>query len=70
MKNKIGGFLYRLAMISLHLVMLAWILYTLNFAGTMSMSTVGAHILGIAFYGALLIRFSAYLEYQKWKRGK
>lgn len=43
-----------------HLILLKWILYTLGESGVMLTSHVLLHFLGMAIYGALLIRGTAY----------
>lgn len=42
-----------------HLLLLAWILYTLSEAGTLTTTEVLLHFLGMSVFGAILIRGTA-----------
>lgn len=49
----------QLVILLLHFALLYWILYTLSEAGTMPVSHVLYHFIGMSLAGALLIRGSA-----------
>ncbi len=59
-----------------HLILLKWILYTLYEGGVLPFKTLLYHFLGMSLYGAVLIRFCAfiyqqqYLKEQKRSEGK
>jgi len=53
-------FIQKLAILLLHLALLAWMLWILANAGLMENKTVLYHFLGMAIYGALLIRGCAW----------
>jgi apolipoprotein N-acyltransferase len=44
-----------------HVVLLKWILYTLYEGGVLPFQTLLYHFLGISIYGAVLIRFCAWI---------
>jgi apolipoprotein N-acyltransferase len=44
-----------------HLFLLKWILYTLSEGGVLPFQTLLYHFLGISLFGALLIRFCAFI---------
>ena len=44
-----------------HLALLYWIFYTLNLGGSLPTVTLTFHFIGMALYGALLIRGTAYI---------
>ncbi len=52
--------LMQLFILVAHLVLLKWILYALNEGGLMPFKTIMMHFVGIATFGALLIRFCAW----------
>ncbi len=51
-----------------HIVLLKWILYTLYEGGVMDFWTLLFHFLGIAVYGALLIRICAYIYKRQYEK--
>ena len=51
-----------------HLVLLRWILFTLSEGGVMDFYAIMAHFTGISLFGALLIRFSAYIYRREYLR--
>lgn len=60
-RDNIGYRFTQLIILIAHLVMLAWIMYTLSEGGVLPFKTLLFHFLGISIYGALLIRISAYI---------
>lgn len=53
--------LFQLIILIAHLVLLAWILYTLSEGGILPFKTLMLHFLGMSIYGGLLIRITAYV---------
>lgn len=60
-RENIGHRLTQLIILIAHLVLLLWILYTLNEGGVLPFKTLLFHFLGISVYGAVLIRTCAYI---------
>ncbi|MFZ4713462.1 MAG: hypothetical protein ACOYL6_07120 [Bacteriovoracaceae bacterium] len=51
-----------------HLILLKWIFYCLYEGGTMPVSKLMLHFTGMAIFGALLIRGTAYLVQRRYMR--
>lgn len=64
-KKNIFYRLQQLAILILHLVLLKWMLYTLQESGVLPFTTVFFHFLGMSIYGGLLIFGTA-----KWAKRK
>lgn len=60
-KENFGHRLIQLFILVAHIVLLKWILYTLYEGGVLPFSTLLYHFLGISVYGAVLIRFCAWI---------
>ena len=50
----------QLIILILHLILLKWMYYTLTHSGSLTMTEVLYHFIGMSIMGALLIRGSAY----------
>lgn len=50
----------------LHLVLLKWIFYALYEAGSMTTKEITLHFLGLALFGAFLIRGTAFLVQKRY----
>ncbi len=59
-KKNIGYRIQQLIILVLHLILLAWMYYTLANSGRFSMAHVLYHFLGMSAMGAFLIRGTAY----------
>lgn len=73
MKMNKNMLLYRLEQLIIliaHLLLLWWIMYTLQEAGRMTMNEVIIHFTGMAIFGALLIRICAFLAARRFKRAQ
>ena len=64
MKKKLEWILIFLA----HILLLWWMLHLLNETGNLDTLPIAAHITGIALYGALLIRVSAWLGMKRYRK--
>lgn len=51
-----------------HIVLLKWIIYTLYEGGVLPFKTLMYHFLGISAYGAILIRFCAYVYKRQYMK--
>lgn len=51
-----------------HIVLLKWIIYTLYEGGVLPFKTLLYHFLGISVYGALLIRFCAFVYKRQYMK--
>lgn len=51
-----------------HIVLLKWILYTLYEGGVLSFQALLYHFLGISVYGAVLIRFCAWIYKRQYMK--
>lgn len=51
-----------------HIVLLKWIIYTLYEGGVLPFKALLYHFLGISVYGALLIRFCAYVYKRQYMK--
>jgi hypothetical protein len=60
-KENAGYRFIQLFILIAHLVLLKWILYTLYEGGVLPFKTLLYHFTGISIYGAILIRFCAYI---------
>jgi len=60
-KENLNHRMVQLFILVAHLVLLKWILYTLYEGGVLPFKTLMYHFLGISAYGALLIRFCAWI---------
>jgi apolipoprotein N-acyltransferase len=60
-KSNLTHRLVQLFILIAHLVLLKWILYTLYEGGVLPFKILLYHFLGISVYGALLIRFCAWI---------
>jgi apolipoprotein N-acyltransferase len=72
MKNFINKENFKQRMLQLfilvaHLVLLKWIIYTLYEGGILPFKTLLYHFLGISAYGALLIRFCAWIYKRQYE---
>ncbi len=67
-KKSLGYRLQQLLILILHLILLGWMLYTLNNAGALSFTKVMLHFLGMSLMGAALIRGTA--AWAKWHTQK
>jgi apolipoprotein N-acyltransferase len=52
-----------------HLALLRWILFTLYEASTITPMKMLFHFVGMALYGAVLIRLCAYLAHRRFMNG-
>lgn len=52
---------FQLIILIAHLVLLAWIIYSLSEGGILPFKTLMYHFLGMSIYGGLLIRITAYI---------
>jgi apolipoprotein N-acyltransferase len=59
-KNNLWYRIQQLIILVLHLILLRWMFYTLANSGSLPMTTVFYHFIGMSIMGALLIRGSAY----------
>ncbi len=51
-----------------HIVLLKWIIYTLYEGGVLPFKTLLYHFLGISVYGAVLIRFCAFVYKRQYMK--
>lgn len=51
-----------------HLLLLKWIFFALYESGTMEISKMMFHFVGMAIYGAILIRGTAYLVQRRYMK--
>lgn len=52
---------FQLLILIAHLLLLAWIIYTLYEGGILPFKTLMFHFLGMSIYGGLLIRITAFI---------
>lgn len=67
-KENFNQRLLQLFILVAHLVLLKWILYTLYNGGLFPFKTLMFHFLGISAYGALLIRFCAWIYKRQYEK--
>ncbi len=67
-RQNINQRLLQLFILVAHIVLLKWILYTLYEGGVLPFSTLLYHFLGISVYGALLIRFCAWIYKRQYEK--
>jgi apolipoprotein N-acyltransferase len=60
-KENMGHRIVQFIILIAHLVLLKWILYTLQEGGVLPFKTLLYHFLGISVYGAVLIRSCAWI---------
>jgi apolipoprotein N-acyltransferase len=62
--------LTELFILIIHLILLKWILHVLGNGGTMPAEVIVAHFAGIGLFGALIIRFCAWLYQRQYQKAK
>lgn len=60
-RENIGYRFFQLLILIAHLILLAWIIYTLYEGGILPFKTLMFHFIGMSVYGGLLIRITAYI---------
>lgn len=65
-RENLGYRFVQLMILIAHLVLLAWILYTLSEGGILPFKILMFHFLGMSLYGALLIRITAYITQKQY----